>query len=191
MPARKTDAEHYLSAAAKVFGLSVEDLTGTSRPRLTVLARQIAAYAMSDRAGMTTDSIGYALRRDHSTIRFAINAIHNEIHVWRDKVDAVHRLARRRINGCRREREHHDRKMTEIRCRKAAAKARERADADKKAADANRKALAAETGRPTSPYVTFSHEKGGRFPPARRVNHAWLPRSSIAPPSREQLMGRR
>ncbi len=72
------DGGHEITAAtimaqtADYFGLSLEDLTGTSRSRVLVTARQIAMYLCREMTDLSLPKIGQAFGgRDHTTVMHA------------------------------------------------------------------------------------------------------------------------
>lgn len=64
-----------LAAVAGAFGLQVPVLTGTSRTRIAVHARQIAMYLCRTRLALSYPTIGRLFGRDHTTAMYAIRKI--------------------------------------------------------------------------------------------------------------------
>lgn len=68
-------AGRILNTVADYFGLSLERLCGPKRDRLTVQAKQVAAFLLRENGGYTFEQIGEELRKDHSTVIHSYNAI--------------------------------------------------------------------------------------------------------------------
>lgn len=62
--------DHVLTRAAELFGVSPVAITGITRGRRAVAARQAVAYALRKQA-WTVVAIGELLGRDHTTICYA------------------------------------------------------------------------------------------------------------------------
>ena len=61
-----------MAATAAYFGLSMEDLCGSSRSRVLVTARQIAMYLCRELTDLSLPKIGQAFGgRDHTTVMHA------------------------------------------------------------------------------------------------------------------------
>ena len=64
-----------VAQTAAYFGISLDDLTGPSRGRHLVLARQIAMYLCRELTPMSLPQIGEEFHRDHTTVMYANNKI--------------------------------------------------------------------------------------------------------------------
>ncbi|PRX99575.1 chromosomal replication initiator protein DnaA [Allonocardiopsis opalescens] len=60
-----------MAQTASYFGLSMEDLCGTSRSRVLVTARQIAMYLCRELTDLSLPKIGQQFGRDHTTVMHA------------------------------------------------------------------------------------------------------------------------
>ncbi len=68
-PRNRVSPETVVSAVAAYFGMSTEDITGTSRKKELALARQIAMYLLCENTTLSLTLIGKVLgNRDHSTV---------------------------------------------------------------------------------------------------------------------------
>ena len=65
-----------IAQTAAYFGVSIDDLTGPSRGRHLVLARQIAMYLCRELTSMSLPQIGREFGRDHTTVMYADRKIH-------------------------------------------------------------------------------------------------------------------
>lgn len=63
-----------LEAAADLYGVTTDDLQGTSRVARVVRARQVACWLMRQH-GMTLHAIGGAVNRDHTTALASVRAV--------------------------------------------------------------------------------------------------------------------
>src|SRR6266508_1058984 len=69
-----------ISLVASAFGLSASDLTGQSRMRHVVLARQAAAWVLRKTYAISLEQIGRLLGgRDHTTIGYSIAQVEQRI----------------------------------------------------------------------------------------------------------------
>lgn len=67
---------HILTACSTMFGISIEDIIGTSRRRQLVTARHIAMYVMRDLTDLSFPAIASEFGdRDHTTVIHAVNKI--------------------------------------------------------------------------------------------------------------------
>ncbi|GAB3446523.1 chromosomal replication initiator protein DnaA [Streptomonospora sediminis] len=64
-------ASAIMAQTASYFGLSTEDLCGTSRSRVLVTARQIAMYLCRELTDLSLPKIGQQFGRDHTTVMHA------------------------------------------------------------------------------------------------------------------------
>lgn len=68
-----------LAAVAGSFGLQVPVLTGQSRTRVAVRARQIAMYLIRERLGLSYPEVGRLFSRDHTTVLYAVRKIRADL----------------------------------------------------------------------------------------------------------------
>lgn len=67
---------HILTASSTMFGISIDDIIGTSRRRQLVTARHIAMYVMRDLTDLSFPAIASEFGdRDHTTVIHAVNKI--------------------------------------------------------------------------------------------------------------------
>ena len=67
---------HILTACSTMFGISIDDIIGTSRRRQLVTARHIAMYVMRDLTDLSFPAIAAEFGdRDHTTVIHAVNKI--------------------------------------------------------------------------------------------------------------------
>lgn len=71
----KLTHEKILSMVAENFGVKIEDITGKSQSRDSVLPRQIAMYLLRKELSMPYVKIGHVFKRDHSTVMSSIKNI--------------------------------------------------------------------------------------------------------------------
>ena len=89
-----------MSATAYYFGLTVEDLCGTSRGRALVTARQIAMYLCRELTDLSLPKIGALFGgRDHTTVMHADRKIRNLMAERRSIYNQVTELTNRIKNG--------------------------------------------------------------------------------------------
>ncbi|WP_424885029.1 chromosomal replication initiator protein DnaA [Streptomyces sp. SAI-126] len=89
-----------MSATADYFGLTVEDLCGTSRGRALVTARQIAMYLCRELTDLSLPKIGALFGgRDHTTVMHADRKIRNLMAERRSIYNQVTELTNRIKNG--------------------------------------------------------------------------------------------
>ncbi|MEU0442712.1 MULTISPECIES: chromosomal replication initiator protein DnaA [unclassified Streptomyces] len=89
-----------MSATAAYFGLTVEDLCGTSRGRALVTARQIAMYLCRELTDLSLPKIGALFGgRDHTTVMHADRKIRNLMAERRSIYNQVTELTNRIKNG--------------------------------------------------------------------------------------------
>ncbi|SFD22588.1 chromosomal replication initiator protein DnaA [Streptomyces aidingensis] len=93
-------AEDITAAVADYFGLSVEDLEGSSRSRILVTARQIAMYLCRELTDLSLPKIGQAFGgRDHTTVMHADRKIRALMAERRSIYNQVTELTNRIKNG--------------------------------------------------------------------------------------------
>jgi chromosomal replication initiator protein len=84
-----------LDATAKMFGFSLEDLTGQSRRRPLVTARQIAMYAFRELTEFSYPMIGREFGgRDHTTVIHAVEKVNSQLKERRAVYEQVTELIR-------------------------------------------------------------------------------------------------
>ena len=83
------------TCALPIFGLSIDDLCGTSRSRVLVTARQIAMYLCRELTDLSLPRIGQAFGRDHTTVMYAERKIKKEMASRREVFDHVKELTTR------------------------------------------------------------------------------------------------
>ncbi|KPI07793.1 Chromosomal replication initiator protein dnaA [Actinobacteria bacterium OK074] len=89
-----------MAATADYFGLTVEDLCGTSRGRALVTARQIAMYLCRELTDLSLPKIGAQFGgRDHTTVMHADRKIRNLMAERRSIYNQVTELTNRIKNG--------------------------------------------------------------------------------------------
>jgi len=85
-----------LAATSELCGVAIEQITGPSRRRNIVDARQIAMYVTRDMTDLSYPDIGRAFGgRDHTTVIHAVRKIEGEISSNRDLFDKVQQLQQR------------------------------------------------------------------------------------------------
>ena len=85
-----------LEATAELRDFTIEQLTGGSRRRPLVDARQIAMYVTRNMTDLSYPEIGRAFgNRDHTTVIHAVRKIENQMTEQRDIFDQVHDLQKR------------------------------------------------------------------------------------------------
>ena len=89
-------ASTIMGQTASYFGLSIDDLCGTSRSRVLVTARQIAMYLCRELTDLSLPKIGQQFGgRDHTTVMHADKKIRNEIAQRRKTFEQVQELTAR------------------------------------------------------------------------------------------------
>jgi chromosomal replication initiator protein len=92
---RPITARSILDATALMFDFSVEDLTGQSRRRPLVTARQVAMYVFRELTDFSYPMIGREFGgRDHTTVIHAVEKITDQMHERRATYDQVTELVR-------------------------------------------------------------------------------------------------
>ncbi|CAL9487332.1 Chromosomal replication initiator protein DnaA [Nocardiopsis dassonvillei] len=84
-----------MSQTAAYFGLTVEDLCGTSRSRVLVTARQIAMYLCRELTDLSLPKIGQQFGRDHTTVMHADRKVRALMAERRSIYNQVHELTSR------------------------------------------------------------------------------------------------
>lgn len=84
---RVITADVVIGAVADYYGISAEDITGSSRRREVATPRQVAMFLSRDMAGLSLPQIGQAFGgRDHSTVLYSCNLVQKNI---KDSVDTA------------------------------------------------------------------------------------------------------
>ena len=97
---RPITARSILEATASMFDFSIEDLTGQSRRRPLVTARQVAMYVFRELTDFSYPMIGREFGgRDHTTVIHAVEKITEQMHERRATYDQVTELVRIIKNG--------------------------------------------------------------------------------------------
>ncbi len=90
---RQITAELVLQAAAKLFGISIDELLSASRTRPLVNARQIAMYVSRELTDLSYPQIAKAFgKSDHTTVIHAVNKIEKQMSEKRQVYDQVNDL---------------------------------------------------------------------------------------------------
>jgi chromosomal replication initiator protein len=85
-----------MAETAAYFGLAIEDLTGSSRSRLLVTARQMAMYLIRELTDLSLPKIGQAFGgRDHTTVMHATQKIRGLMQERRSIYNQVQELTNR------------------------------------------------------------------------------------------------
>jgi len=93
---RQVTPQMVLDATAEMFGFTVADLTGKSRSRPLVTARQIAMYVLRQMTNFSYPAIGRQFGdRDHTTVMHAVTKITALMRERRPIYDQVHELMNR------------------------------------------------------------------------------------------------
>lgn len=71
--------DRILSAVARRYEVSVEEIMGTSRKKEIKTARNVAMYVVRSITGLSFPQIGLVFNRDHSTVHSNVNMIENEL----------------------------------------------------------------------------------------------------------------
>ncbi|HHT12103.1 MAG TPA: chromosomal replication initiator protein DnaA [Propionibacterium sp.] len=91
--AAPVDAQTIMAATAGYFGISHDDLTGSSRVATIASARQVAMYLCREMTDLSLPKIGAKFGgRDHSTVLHAVRKITEKIGVDRDLYNQVTEL---------------------------------------------------------------------------------------------------
>ncbi|MBO4548169.1 MAG: chromosomal replication initiator protein DnaA [Abditibacteriota bacterium] len=76
---KAVNVEGVIKLAAEEFGVSEEDITGTSKVKEITQARQTAMYLTREITGMSFPQIGRAFGKDHSTVMHNFNKIEKQL----------------------------------------------------------------------------------------------------------------
>lgn len=74
-----TALETVLKAIQDVFHVHAVQLLGDSRPESIAFARQVAMLALREQFGLTVIEVGRLLKRDHTTVCWARNALERRL----------------------------------------------------------------------------------------------------------------
>jgi chromosomal replication initiator protein len=97
---RQITAQQIIEMSAKHFGFSVEELTGPSRRRPLVIARQIAMYLFRELTDFSYPAIGREFSdRDHTTVIHAVEKVSGLMKERRQVYDQVTELSAQIKNG--------------------------------------------------------------------------------------------
>lgn len=68
-----------ITEVSRFYGVSVQEIAGTSRTRNVALARNVAMFLAYNMLGKSSNEIGAAFHRDHSTVLHSLKKISKEI----------------------------------------------------------------------------------------------------------------
>lgn len=77
------DPENIITAAAEVYGVSVEDIMSDSRKRKIAEARQMAMYLCHEKTLLDLADIGIVFGRTHATVIHSLNKIDDLLEIDR------------------------------------------------------------------------------------------------------------
>ncbi|MDT0301996.1 chromosomal replication initiator protein DnaA [Streptomonospora wellingtoniae] len=96
-------ASAIMAQTASYFGLSTEDLCGTSRSRVLVTARQIAMYLCRELTDLSLPKIGQQFGRDHTTVMHADRKIRSLMaerrSIYNQVTELTNRIKQQSRNG--------------------------------------------------------------------------------------------
>lgn len=82
-----------IGMTADYFGISIEELTGTSRSRVFVTARQIAMYLCRQLTDLSLPKIGESFGgKDHTTVMYAVKKVEDQIAQRRQMYNQVNEI---------------------------------------------------------------------------------------------------
>jgi chromosomal replication initiator protein len=82
-----------IGKTAEYFGISIEDVTGTSRSRVYVTARQIAMYLCRQLTDLSLPKIGdHFGGKDHTTVMYAVKKVEDQIAQRRQMYNQVNEI---------------------------------------------------------------------------------------------------
>ena len=77
---RKTQpARQLMATVADFYGTTVAELTGPGLGTVLIEPRHMAMYMLREHLGMTWPGIGDLMKRDHSTVHYAVNKLRSQI----------------------------------------------------------------------------------------------------------------
>lgn len=91
----EVNAQRIIAETARYFNIGVDDLTGTSRTKTMVTARQIAMYLCRELTELSLPKIGHAFGKDHSTVMHADSKIRTLMSERRSVYNQVTELTNR------------------------------------------------------------------------------------------------
>ena len=97
----KPPTKQIIAVIAKAFDVKPEDITGPSRSKHVVEARQVAIVLISKLRGASSTEIGRTLKRDHSTVLHNLRAFHRRAERSPKLVAVVVSIERRLLSGPR------------------------------------------------------------------------------------------
>lgn len=90
---REITASTIIGITADYFGISIEELTGTSRSRVYVTARQIAMYLCRQLTDLSLPKIGESFGgKDHTTVMYAVKKVEDQIAQRRQMYNQVNEI---------------------------------------------------------------------------------------------------
>lgn len=92
-----------ISITAEYFGITIEEVTGTSRSRVYVTARQIAMYLCRQLTDLSLPKIGdHFGGKDHTTVMYAVKKVEDQIAQRRqmyNQVNEIHARIKKQARG--------------------------------------------------------------------------------------------
>lgn len=96
-------ASTIISITAEYFGITIEEVTGTSRSRVYVTARQIAMYLCRQLTDLSLPKIGdHFGGKDHTTVMYAVKKVEDQIAQRRqmyNQVNEIHARIKKQVRG--------------------------------------------------------------------------------------------
>ncbi|WP_084099908.1 chromosomal replication initiator protein DnaA [Demequina sp. NBRC 110051] len=96
-------ASSIIGTTADYFGISMDELTGTSRSRVYVTARQIAMYLCRQLTDLSLPKIGESFGgKDHTTVMYAVKKVEDQIAQRRqmyNQVNEIHARIKQQARG--------------------------------------------------------------------------------------------
>ena len=90
---REITAGTIIGITADYFGITIEELTGTSRSRVYVTARQIAMYLCRQLTDLSLPKIGESFGgKDHTTVMYAVKKVEDQIAQRRQMYNQVNEI---------------------------------------------------------------------------------------------------
>ncbi len=71
--------QQLISAVADTYNVKLSDLVSKKRSQSIVHPRQVAMYLMRERLNLSLKEIGEQFKRDHSTVKYAVDSINNQM----------------------------------------------------------------------------------------------------------------
>jgi len=92
-----------IGTTAEYYGITIDELTGTSRSRVYVTARQIAMYLCRQLTDLSLPKIGEHFGgKDHTTVMYAVKKIEEQMGQRRqtyNQVNEIHSRIKQRSRG--------------------------------------------------------------------------------------------